>query len=214
MWLPFFSGEGVGSSPACSAWSSLISLITSNTNHWLSISDGLYMPLILSFSPSEEDLALFIAYGIILKLSLLHGYSPLPISLFIILYLLHGFAAATNANFIQAIAPNAHTWLSTWPLHSIMDADGNCALILPLGQDLINMIFEHIPNVQLCAWLTSSIQTNHFTGLTHMGIIITCNQRTKSTAYSCNDILSTKSVAATRASIIGGDESWLLSGSV
>jgi uncharacterized iron-regulated membrane protein len=88
---------------------------------------------------------------VIFRLSLLHGYTPLPISPFLILYLLHGFTAATNRTFIQAIAPDAHARLSTWPPRSITDADGNRALILPPGQDPMNMIFEHIPNIQVRA---------------------------------------------------------------
>jgi hypothetical protein len=97
-------GAAVGDGPLRSMWSALIMHIVSQTGHWLPIANEMFSPLITSLPPSSEDLILFQTYGLIIWLTLLWTQDYLPLSPFLLLYLLKGFHACISPQFIRAMS--------------------------------------------------------------------------------------------------------------
>ena len=97
----------------------------------------------------SATIAQYMTYGLIMCLTLLLEYDLLPISPFLILYLIHGFDCTANPTFIHQLAPDSYNLLSTWPPTSSTDDQGHTTLNLSLGSDLMNLIFMHIPDVQV-----------------------------------------------------------------
>ncbi|KAF5381596.1 hypothetical protein D9615_005530 [Tricholomella constricta] len=141
-------GEGVGNGPARSTWAALLRLVVNNSTHWTRISDDLYTPLLVpGLVPSAGDILAFTAYGMIMRLTLLHRHPITPISPFLLLHLIHKFNGTTDEDLIRKTVPNIANRLATWPPRTITDDSGNSTLSLPQGQDPMSLIYELIPNV-------------------------------------------------------------------
>jgi len=147
--MDFYSAEAVGSGPGQSVWEALIQMLIDKHDHWTEVADGFYVPVITAVPPTLNTVMQYKTYGLILRLTLLLQYDLLPISPFLILYLIHGFDLATGPSFIHQLAPDSHNSLSTWPPTSSTDNQGRTTLNLSLGIEPMNIIFTHIPNVQV-----------------------------------------------------------------
>jgi hypothetical protein len=147
--MDFYSAEAVGSGPGRSVWEALIQMLIDKHDHWTEVADGFYVPVITAVPPTLNTVMQYKTYGLILRLTLLLQYDLLPISPFLILYLIHGFDLATDPSFIHQLAPDSHNSLSTWPPTSSTDNQGRTTLNLSLGIEPMNIIFTHIPNVQV-----------------------------------------------------------------
>ena len=147
--MDFYSAEAIGSGPGQSVWEALIQMLIDKHNHWTEVTDGFYVPVITAVPPTLPTIMQYKTYGLILHLTLLLQYDLPQISPFLILYLIHGFDLTTNPSFICQLAPESHNSLSTWPPTSSRDNQGHTTLNLLLGIKLMNIIFTHIPNVQV-----------------------------------------------------------------
>jgi hypothetical protein len=133
-----------------SFWSALLRHVVEETGDWIAISGDIFTPNLVDLPSSPAQHAIFKAYGLIIQLTLLHGLNLLPISPFIVLFLLHGFKTATNHHFISAIAPELADRLATWPTQPTINSSGRFPINLVPGQDPMNLIYEFIPNLQVC----------------------------------------------------------------
>lgn len=107
-------------------------------DHWMSILGDIYQTSILRDWNTTNDSALQAAYGFVLALSLLHEISFMPILPFLLLLLLHGFDTAIDAVFLDRMAPDILTRLSSWPPQH--------PSLLNVTSDLMAMVIEYLPN--------------------------------------------------------------------
>jgi hypothetical protein len=121
-------------------------------DHWTPVTDGYFVPVITAVPPSSGTINEFTAYGLLLRLTLLLEFDILPISPILLLYLIHGFDMATQPMFVHHLAPEAHDKLVMWPPPSIMNVHGQGVLDLTLGTDPMNLVFAHIPGVQVLSF--------------------------------------------------------------
>lgn len=80
---------------------------------WSQVGDGYYVPVVTTVPPMPITIAQYLTYGLIMCLTLLLDYDLLPISPFLILYLIHGFNHMATPTFIHQLAPDSHNSLST-----------------------------------------------------------------------------------------------------
>jgi hypothetical protein len=84
-----------------------------------------------------------------MRLALIWGEDYLPFSPSLLLFLIDGFASATATEFIMAVSPEVSQRLSTWPPPFIQTASGENQLDIQVGNDLMNMIIDLLPNMQV-----------------------------------------------------------------
>lgn len=190
------SAEAVGSGPGRSVWEALIQILIAKHDHWTLVADGFFVPVITAVPPTSSTIADYVTYGSILKLTLLLQYDILPVSPFLILFLLHGFDLATNSSFICHLAPESHRALSTWPPISLTDNQGHTTLNLTLGNDPMNLIFNHIPGAQvLSSWdlpnpsFTPHPQIAHLSTLSPEGVTSIAAQLTSGVIFNSQHFL-------------------------
>lgn len=146
---PFISGDGTGNGPLCSFWSTLIILITEQSDHWQQTSeDGYFVPIVTSLPPSEDDLCAFRAYGLILRTGLIWGMDLLPISPVVILFLIADYEVATSDTFLEAVVPSTFTRLRTWPPPAV-NVNGVFQLQLVPAEDPYTMILKIDHSIQV-----------------------------------------------------------------
>jgi hypothetical protein len=117
----------------------------------MSIGEGLYTPIILPVPPSANTLAIFHACGMIMRIGLLWKEDYLPFSPFLLMFMIGGFDAAVNIDFVKAVAPELAKRLETWPPSPQHP--------LAPGLDPMNLIIDHIPNMQARNYFTPSYHT-------------------------------------------------------
>jgi hypothetical protein len=145
----YFRGSGVGQGPQTSTFVALAKHITSNQHHWVLDDEGHFIPLIMSFTPSDHDLLMFRAYGAVMRLLLIWKQGFLPFSPALLMYLVEGFEAATDLNFLKLVAPQIADRLATWPPPLEVSGDGGLQPAFVLGKDPMNMVFQVLPNLQV-----------------------------------------------------------------
>jgi hypothetical protein len=112
--------------------------------------EGFFVPLIMSFKPSADDLVLFHAYGVIMRLLLVWKQTIFPISPALLMYLVEGFEAATDLEFLKLVTPQIAGRLATWPPPLELSASGESRPAFVIGQDPMNIVFQVLPNLQVC----------------------------------------------------------------
>ncbi|KAG6895041.1 hypothetical protein C0992_003380, partial [Termitomyces sp. T32_za158] len=150
--LRFSVGEGVGDGPVRSTWAALLKSMVAN-GHWAEVAPNIstlrFLPGIVS---SPKDATTYRLYGLIIRLTLLHGQTILPISPFLLLLLTHGFDTATDSNLITKMAPLISDRLATWPPQMQFNFEtGSTEMVLRNGQDpmllavdILNLTIEYV----------------------------------------------------------------------
>ncbi|KAF8059317.1 hypothetical protein FPV67DRAFT_1675470 [Lyophyllum atratum] len=146
--LRFSLGEGIGDGPATSTWAALLHLMVAKSTHWTPISENLHTPLLIpGLEPSPDDILAFKTYGMIIRLTLLHGHQILPISPYLLLHLIHTFDDAIDEDLMNKITPEIAARLATWPPQT--NSASAAALNLEHGQDPMNLIYDWIPQLDV-----------------------------------------------------------------
>lgn len=131
-----------------SFWQALLQyMINENRQHWYENQEGFYS--IISdelVEPEPSDLAMFTTYGLVIRLTLLFDFPLLPISPFLLSYLVTSFTDSVHFPFVHALAPSTFTRLDTWPSlthrsRSVTFTEGD----IILGTDPFNLIIEFLP---------------------------------------------------------------------
>ncbi len=131
-----------------SFWQALLQYtINENRQHWYENQEGFYS--IISdelVEPEPSDLAMFATYGLVIRLTLLFDFPLLPISPFLLSYLVTSFTDSVHFPFVHALAPSTFARLDTWPSlthrsHSVTFTEGD----ITLGTDPFNLIIEFLP---------------------------------------------------------------------
>jgi hypothetical protein len=121
--------------------------------------DGFFVPLIMSFRPSADDLVSFHAYAAIMRLLLAWKQTIFPISPALLMYLVEGFEATTDLEFLKLVTPQIADHLATWPPPLEMSASGELQPTFIIGQDPMNLVFQVLPNLQVCSKILSECDT-------------------------------------------------------
>ncbi|KAF5375693.1 hypothetical protein D9615_009387 [Tricholomella constricta] len=146
--LRFSLGEGIGDGPATSTWAALLQLMVAKSSHWKQISENLYTPLLIpGLVPSPDDILAFKTYGLIIRLTLLHGHQILPVSPYLLLHLIHTFEDTINEDLMNKVTPEIAARLATWPPHT--NNASAATLNLVHGQDPMNLVYDWIPQLDI-----------------------------------------------------------------
>ncbi|OAX32846.1 hypothetical protein K503DRAFT_841284 [Rhizopogon vinicolor AM-OR11-026] len=143
-------GHGVGNGPMRTFWGALITLITEYSGHWQLVSDGYYVPTVTSLPPSDDDLASFHAYSLIIRTGFIFGMELLPISPHSLVYLLDGYHTCTAQSFLEATSPITSQRLHSWPPPTVINpSTGRRELDISAARDPYTMILEVDGTIQI-----------------------------------------------------------------